>query len=310
MNRKTFLRTLAGGMAGVAASGVFRDAAGAKKLRKITILHTNDTHGQIEPLPSFAGRYAGLGGVARRKTLIDEIRSHNPATLLLDAGDAFQGTPFFEEFGGGMCYHFMSELGYDAATIGDDDFDDGIDGWMKDARKARFPFVSSNYRITNEAMAQKVQRYLVREVGGVRIGVFGLGISLDGLAAPADYEGVIYENPVPVSRAMVKILREKKKCDFIICLSHLGFSYPDDRISDVRLAHKVPGIDLIIGGHTRTFLDKPVLVRTSSRWRTLITQVGFGGIVLGHIDFYFDQSSSQPRYLARNAVVGPPGKQG
>jgi len=303
IDRKTFLKTIAGGFAGLTATGGLFDTASARGFKKITILHTNDTHGHIEPFPSYAGKYAGLGGVARRKTLIDRIRSQNPNTLLLDAGDAFQGTPFFEEFRGGMCYHFMSELGYDVATLGNHDFDDGVAGWVSDAGQAKFQFVSSNYQIANEAMDRRVQGYLIKEVDGIRIGLFGLGVAFKGLVTPQNHEGVTYENPVPVARAMVRILRENLRCDFVICLSHLGFKYSDDRISDMRLARQVSGIDLIIGGHTHTFLEAPVPVKTTPKWKTLVTQVGFGGIVLGRIDFYFDQKEKQPEYLSMNTVV-------
>ncbi|HKI46058.1 MAG TPA: metallophosphoesterase [Balneolales bacterium] len=305
MDRKTFIRTLAGGIVGLATGGGFFNTVSARGFRRITILNTNDTHGHIEPFPPYAGKYAGLGGVARRKTLIDQIRAQNPHTLLLDAGDAFQGTPFFEEFRGGLCYHFMSELGYDAATLGNHDFDDGVDGWVSDARRANFPFVSSNYQISNAAMRKRVQRYLVKDVDGIRIGVFGLGIAFKGLVTPQNHKGVTYEDPVPVARETIRILRENERCDFVICLSHLGFKYPDDRISDMRLARRVTGIDLIIGGHTHTFLQSPVPVQTTPKWRTLVTQVGFGGIVLGRIDFYFDQKKKQPDYLAMNTIVGP-----
>ncbi len=304
MDRKTFFKTLLGGIAGLTITGSLFDTASARGFKKITILNTNDTHAQIEPFPSYAGKYAGLGGVARRKTLINQIKSQNPNTLLLDAGDAFQGTPFFEEFRGGMCYHFMSELGYDVATLGNHDFDDGVDGWVSDARQAKFQFVSSNYQITNEAMDRRVQRYLVKEVDGIRIGIFGLGVAFKGLVAPQHHEGVTYDDPVPVAKAMSRILRENLRCDFVICLSHLGFKYSDDRISDMRLARQVTGIDLIIGGHTHTFLEAPVSVQTTPQWRTLVTQVGFGGIVLGRIDFYFDQKKKQPGYLSMNTVVG------
>ncbi len=306
MERKEFLKkTLTAGLAwGIPALNPISVLA-KRKTRKITILNTNDTHSHFEPFPADS-KYAGLGGIARRATLIKRIRSENPNTLLLDAGDSFQGTPYFQFYKGVLSYKMMSELGYDAATIGNHEFDNGVSGLVNAARYAKFPLVCSNYNFTDTPLAQIVLDHLVKVVNGVKIGIFGLGVNFSGLVSQEHHKGVYYRDPVEVSINMVRRLRDYEKCDMVICLSHLGFEYKDDRICDLKLARRVNGIDLIIGGHTHTFLKKPVKIEKANQNPTLITQVGFGGIILGRIDFEFDETGHIVDYYADNMMVGKP----
>ncbi len=306
MDRKEFIKkTFAAGLAwGFPALNPVSVLA-KRKTRKITILNTNDTHSHFEPFPADS-KYAGLGGIARRATLIKRIRSENPDTLLLDAGDAFEGTPYFEFYKGVLSYKMMSELGYDAATIGNHEFDNGVSGLVKAAKYAKFPLICSNYNFTDTPLAQIVLDHLVKVVNGVKIGIFGLGVNFQGLVSQEHHKGVYYRNPVEVAINMVRRLRDYEKCDMVICLSHLGFEYKDDRICDLNLARRVNGIDLIIGGHTHTFLKKPVKIKKANQNPTLITQVGFGGIILGRIDFEFDETNHIVDYYADNMMVGKP----
>lgn len=252
----------------------------------ITILHTNDTHSQIDPLPDNDPN-AGRGGVARRATLVRRVRAENPHTLLVDAGDAFQGTPYFNLFRGEVEYRAMSAIGYDVVTLGNHDFDNGVEALAAAMKFARFDFVSANYDVRGTAIAERVKPYAIREVGGVRIGLFGLGVKLDGLNTPNSFRDVKYLNPVSAARDSVRILRERERCAMVVCLSHLGY-YPNpqgDEIGDSQVAAQVDGIDFIASGHTHTFMEQPVMVRQPGGRETVIFQVGKSGIYVGRVDF-------------------------
>ncbi|MDG5766652.1 metallophosphatase [Balneolales bacterium ANBcel1] len=290
MKRRTFLRNTAILGAGMGMGGLLpgMSAFGSDPSR-ITILHTNDTHARIEPFSDTAPRYAGMGGVARRATLIKQLRAHNPDSLLLDAGDVFQGTPYFNKYNGALDFEVMTKMGYDAVTIGNHEFDNGVDGFENVMAKARFPFVSSNYDFGTTRMGSRVHKFIIREVGGVKIGIFGLGVAFENLVLPHLHRGVTYLDPVEVAADMVALLKDYHRCDMVICLSHIGYRYSGDRVSDRVVAQQVDGIDLIIGGHTHTFLEQPELFEKPDGSRTWVSQVGFAGIVLGRMDFYFDR---------------------
>ena len=260
--------------------------------KHITILHTNDVHSHIEPFGPNHPRNANMGGVARRAALVETIRNENPNTLLLDAGDIFQGTPFFNFYGGELEFKLMSKLKYDASTIGNHDFDNGIDGIYAQLPHADFDFISSNYDFSNTVMNEHVLPHRIFKKDGVRIGIFGLGVELKGLVNAHLYKETKYLDPVEIATDMSRILKEDKKCDLVICLSHLGHSYKSDKISDVKLAAATENIDLIIGGHTHTFLDKPEVHTNKSGKKVLINQVGCYGLYLGRIDFYLDRENN------------------
>jgi 5'-nucleotidase len=252
----------------------------------ITILHTNDQHSQIDPLPA-NDRNAGKGGVARRATLVKRIRAENPNTLLLDAGDSFQGTPYFNLYRGVVEYKAMTAIGYDVVTLGNHDFDNGVEALAEAMKHAKFEFVSANYDARGTAIENRVKPYVVREMGGVRVGIFGLGIKLEGLNPPESFKGVKYYDPVKVSVGAVKLLRERERCAMVVCASHLGY-YPSpkgDEVGDSQVASQVDGIDFIASGHTHTFMQQPVMTKQPGGGNTVIFQVGKSGIYLGRVDF-------------------------
>tara|TARA_Y100001970_G_scaffold238672_1_gene300053 strand:- start:648 stop:1562 length:915 start_codon:yes stop_codon:yes gene_type:complete len=263
--------------------------------KKITILHTNDVHSHIEPFSSSHSKFPNKGGVARRSTIIESIRNQNPNTLLFDAGDIFQGTPYFNFYGGEVEFKLMSMLNYDAATIGNHDFDNGIDGLFAQLPNAKFSFISSNYDFKNTIMDTHATKYKIFNKSDIKIGVFGLGIELEGLVTQKLFKETKYLDPIEISQEMTRILKEKEKCDLIICLSHLGHFYKDapSKICDVSLAKSTKDIDLIIGGHTHTFLEKPVIVDNIKGEKVIINQVGCWGLFLGQIDFYFDSKKNK-----------------
>lgn len=288
MKRRIFAQNLG-------ASALFLGFGGisfAKELataKRITILHTNDTHSHIDPLPPDNPLYPNQGGVARRATLIQQIRNENPNTLLFDAGDIFQGTPYFNFYGGELEFKLMSKLKYDAATIGNHDFDNGLEGLLAQLPHATFDFICSNYDFSKTILHGKTKPYKVFVVDGIRIGVFGLGVKLDGLVDKLMYGETQYLNPLEISQQMEKKLRFDEKCDLVICLSHLGYKYRNENIfCDLILAENSKEIDLIIGGHTHTFLEQPTIVKNKNGREVIVNQAGCYGINLGRIDFYFD----------------------
>ena len=262
-------------------------AAEAAKEQRLTILHTNDMHSRIEPFPQDGRQWGGLGGMARRTTLVEQIRQQQEHVLLLDAGDIWQGTPYFNFFEGELEFKLMSKMRYDAATLGNHDFDNGLEGLAKQLPNADFPFISANYDFSRTFLKNQFAPYKIFKKGKILVGVFGLGIELEGLVADKQRGLVLYQDPVAVAREMVQELRSKG-CHLIVCLSHLGFSYESDKISDTILAQQVEGIDLIIGGHTHTFLEEPVLVLNPAGKEVLINQVGWAGVALGRLDYSFD----------------------
>ena len=258
---------------------------------KITILHSNDVHSQIEPFPVNHNRFPGRGGFARRASIFNEIRSVNPNTLIFDAGDIFQGTPYFNFFQGELELKLMKEMGYSAATIGNHEFDAGLDILKKNILSTNFQFIISNYDFVNTELEGLTTPYKIYKKEGIKIGVFGLGIELKGLVNPILYKETKYYDPIEISNEMVKILKDRKKCDLIICVSHLGHEYNSNKISDTKLAQLTNDIDLIIGGHTHTFLKEPLITKNMKNKDVIINQVGRGGVYLGRIDFNFTNSS-------------------
>jgi 5'-nucleotidase len=296
MKRRNFIQQATAGTALVTLGGMgLQSFTSFEKTTKITILHTNDVHSHIDAFGPEDGRNANKGGVARRASLVDSIRKENPNTLLLDAGDIFQGTPYFNYYGGELEFKLMSKLKYDAATIGNHDFDNGIAGLYAQLPHAEFPFITANYDFSNTIMDTHTKPYKLFIKDGIKIGVFGLGIELSGLVDKTMYKETQYLDPIETSQEMTRILKEDEQCDLIICLSHLGYHYKNNpnKIDDLKLAEATKNIDLIIGGHTHTFLKKPTVVKNLEDKNTLVNQVGCYGINLGKIDFYFDTNKNK-----------------
>ncbi|NRT15454.1 5'-nucleotidase [Flavobacterium sp. 28A] len=294
MKRRDFIEKTAAGTAMVGL-GLSLSSFKTVDIKHLTILHTNDVHSHIDPFPADDPRNANMGGVARRAALIETIRQENPNVLLLDAGDIFQGTPYFNYYGGELEFKLMSMMKYDLSTIGNHDFDNGIPGLYAQMPHAKFEFISANYDFKNTLMDGLVKPYKVFMKNGIKVGVFGLGVKLDGLVDKKMYGETVYNDPVETSHEMVRILKQEQKCDLVVCLSHLGYEYKNDKemICDLNLAALTQDIDLIIGGHTHTFLDKPTVVKNLVGKDVLVNQVGCYGINLGRIDFYFDSNNNK-----------------
>jgi len=300
-NRRKFIQQIAS----ISAVGLINptELIAAKHSEHLCIMHTNDVHSHIEPFPINNSKYPGMGGVAKRATLINKIRSEVEHTLLLDAGDMFQGTPYFNYYGGEIEFKLMNAMKYDAATIGNHDFDNGIDGLARQVQNAQFKLLSANYNFDNTPMKGLTKPYQIFNKGKFKIGVFGLGIELNGLVDPKMYGNTTYSDPIKVAQSQANYLREIKDCNLIICLSHLGLKYEGPKVSDYVIAEQCSEIDIIIGGHTHSFLKKPVKIMSKSGKYTYINQVGWAGLNLGRVDVYLDIAKNKFDYVTSSIDV-------
>jgi len=298
-NRRYFIKKSGLGVLGL--SLLPQISFGKKNDIKLTILHTNDMHSHIHPFTS--GRNKGLGGMAQRAALIKQIRKQEEYVLLLDAGDIFQGTPYFNVYGGELEFKLMSEMKYDAVTLGNHDFDNGLEGLKKQLPHANFPFLIANYDFSDTILKDTFKPYKVFRKGDLKIGVFGIGIELDGLVPKKLYQNTLYQDPISTANHYANLLKQKERCDLVICLSHLGFKYKEKKISDMIFASQTRDIDLIIGGHTHTFLKKPVKQLNLDKKEVLINQVGWAGINIGKIDYHFSQNDGLKKVLGRSIFI-------
>ncbi len=304
LNRRKFLQQSAL-TAGALLVSQYADAFDVSTQR-LTILHTNDVHSRLEPFPMDGGRNQGLGGVAARAKLITDIRSKEEQVLLLDAGDIFQGTPFFNLYKGEPEIKAMTKMGYDACTIGNHDFDAGLENLVTQLNHASFPVIISNYDFTNTPMEGKYVPYKVFKKGKLKIGITGVGIEMKGLVADNLAGNTKYLNPIERLNETADLLRKQKDCDIVICLSHLGYQYKEEpnKVSDLILAKETAGVDLIIGGHTHTFMNEPLIVKNKMGSDVIINQVGFGGINLGRLDFEFMPGKKKNLSKSHSVVIG------
>ena len=310
MHRKEFLKYIGGGsLALTLAPNLLLaeplDLVDKQSAHKLTILHTNDQHSRIEPFDASYTRNPNQGGFARRAALIQKIRSEEKNILLLDSGDIFQGTPYFNFFGGELEFKLMSMMRYDASTMGNHDFDNGLEGFAKVLPNAKFPFICSNYDFKNTILDGKTEPYKIFKKDGIKIGIFGIGIELSGLVGKKSYGETVYLHPIEMAQHYADFLKNEKKCDLIICLSHIGFDYKDqpEKMSDKHLAAKTSGIDLILGGHTHTFLQEPLRLQNKDGKNVIVNQVGWAGILLGRLDFYFDKYKAVKNISWNNQLI-------
>ncbi len=310
MQRKEFLKYIGGGSLALTLAPQLLmaeqlDFINKESAHKLTILHTNDQHSRIEPFDASYTKNPNQGGFARRASLIQKIRSEEKNVLLLDSGDIFQGTPYFNFFGGELEFKLMSMMKYDASTMGNHDFDNGLEGFLKVLPNAKFPFICSNYDFRNTILDGKTQEYRIFSKDGIRIGIFAVGIELNGLVGKKNYGETVYHDPVEIAQHYADFLRKDKKCDLVICLSHIGFDYKDEpeKMSDKLLAARTSGIDLILGGHTHTFLKEPMTLQNKDHKNVIVNQVGWAGILLGRLDFYFDKNKNVKNISWNNQLI-------
>ena len=257
--------------------------ADAKKHKQLVILHTNDTHSTILPLnPNIDNKdIAGRGGFLRRINMIKEQRSQNPGLLLFDSGDFSQGSGYYTLFKGEVEVGLMNQMGYDAATIGNHEFDFGMDNMAKLFRMANFPIVCSNYDCTGTVLEGLVKPYIIINRDGVKIGVFALAPPLKGLVFDGNCEGITYLDPAETGQKYIDILRKQEKCDLVICISHLGWAvseYPDERFLSL-----TEGCDLVLGGHTHTYMQELEYAPDKNGRQIPVDQNGKHGAFIGKL---------------------------
>jgi len=289
-NRRTFLKqSVIGG--GALSLGLFPSELFASgELVKLTIMHTNDMHCHIDPFPADHAEFPGKGGLIRIATMVNQARKENPNLLLLDAGDMFQGTPYFNYFKGDLILKVMSKMGYDAGTVGNHEFDNGLNDILSAFKYANFPIVSSNYDFSDTILADHIVPFHILKKGKIKIGIYGLGIELDGLVGKLNYGNTQYLDPVKMAQKIEFLLKKEHSCDLVICLSHLGYSFEQNKISDMTLAPQTRYTDLIIGGHTHSFLKKPSVLKNADGKPILVNQAGWAALAMGKIEFIFDQT--------------------
>lgn len=303
-NRRDFLKYMVGTSAVLAGfPSLSKEVMKRNNFVKLTILYTNDVHSRIEPFPLSDPKYPDMGGFARRSAVIEYIRKENDNVLLLDAGDVFQGTPYFNLYQGELEYKLMSLMKYDATTIGNHEFDLGIDNIVKQMPHANFSLINCNYDFSDTSLHKKIIPFKVFDKQGLKIGVLGYGIELEGLVDKKMYKDTVYQNPLPIANATAKHLKKDLACDYVIALSHIGFSYNEKKISDMNMAPLTENIDLIIGGHTHTFLEHPVQLKNKTGKDVYVTQVGWAGIWLGKIDVIFSLDTKKIIHNSDNKKI-------
>ena len=244
----------------------------------LILLHTNDTHSRIEPLPDTDKYNPDLGGVVRRAAYVDKMRSENENVLLFDAGDFLQGTPYFNMFKGEVEVEAMNILKYDAVTLGNHEFDYGMDVLVNIVKQATFPIVCTNYDFSDTEIADIIKPYHIIFKDGVKIGIVGANVSPVGLIASTHYKGMKFLPPIPTLNQTAEMLRNDLNCDMVVCLSHLGIR------DELQLAEKSRNIDLIIGGHSHTFMSKPSVRNNLDGKEVLVFQTNGRGVYVGRID--------------------------
>ena len=251
--------------------------------KTLYVLHSSDTHSRIDPIESKQSvRNANMGGVARKAGFVDQFRKQHPDMLLFDCGDISQGTPYYNMYQGDVEIKAMNLMKYDAMTIGNHEFDFGLDNMARLFKMANFPVICSNYDFEGTVLEGLVKPYVVIKRNGLKIGLFALCPELEGLVQQSKCEGIVYHKPAAVANRMVMILREQEKCDVVICLSHLGI-VPNPGVNEVYDNVVVPqthGIDLVLGGHTHTFLEKPERVKDADGKEVPIMHIGNNGVYL------------------------------
>ena len=253
------------------------------QVKELYIYHTNDTHSRIEPIDeNSSDRNAGSAGYVRRATLMEQLRQENPDLLLFDCGDFSQGTPYYNLYKGEVEVQLMNAIGYNAATIGNHEFDFGLENMARIFQLANFPIVCANYDFTGTVLESIVRPYIVLERKGVKVGVFGLSPKLEGLVQQSNCEGVVFLDPVKKANEVANYLKNDEKCDVVICLSHLGLRPSAlNQDSDEFLIRNTSNIDLVLGGHSHTFMNQPEIILNKEGQGVAVSQMGKNGVYVG-----------------------------
>lgn len=263
----------------IAFLSVLALSVNAKKHKQLYILHSNDTHSCILPMSKNLADtlVAGRGGFLRRITMIKEERKKHPDLLYIDSGDFFQGSPYYTMFQGDVEIGLMNRMQLDATTLGNHEWDFGVERLAENLRAANFPVVCSNYDFTGTALEGLVKPYVIIKRNGLKIGIMAVGPKLAGLVDVKNFKGVEYKEPVPVALATATMLKKEKKCDVIICISHLGWG----RDGDISLIEGSRYIDLVLGGHSHTYFKELRYVKDLDGRDVPVDQNGKSALFMG-----------------------------
>ncbi len=264
----------------------------AQRVKVLTILHTNDTHSRVEPISKNDANksQADKGGFVRRASYIKQARTEDKDILLFDCGDFSQGTPYYNMFKGEVEIKLMNEMKYDAATIGNHEFDFGLENMARLFKMAKFPFVCANYKFTGTVLDGLVKPYAIIKRKGLKIGVFGLSPKMEGLVQADKCKGVVYFEPYDVANEVATYLKKHERCDVVVCLSHLGWKASENNpVCDEVLAVKTHNIDLILGGHSHSFIETPVYYKNLDGKDVPVTQMWRNGVYVGKINLKFER---------------------
>ncbi|MBR5060895.1 MAG: metallophosphatase [Prevotella sp.] len=261
----------------------------AKGKKELIILHTNDTHSCILPLSENLAdtMLAGRGGFLRRIAMLKEERAKNPDLLYIDSGDFSQGSPYYNMYMGDVEVGLMNQMGIDASTIGNHEFDFGLDNMARIFKMANFPILCSNYDFTGTVLEGIVKPYTIIKRKGIKVGVFALDPELDGLISTNNCPGVKFLDPTTVANEMASLLKNEKKCDIVICISHLGWQ--DKSNPDPTVFSRTRGIDLILGGHSHTYFETLRYITDLDGKQIPVDQNGKHGIYVGKLTLTFDK---------------------
>ena len=257
--------------------------------KTLFLVHTNDTHSCVEPISPHHSdtSLADKGGLMRRASLVHQLRTAHPQDMLLfDCGDFSQGSLYYSIYRGEVEVKLMNSMGYDACAIGNHEFDSGLENLARLARLADIPFVCSNYVFTGTPCEGLVRPYAVIERNGLRVGVVGVSPRLEGLVSKQSYGATRYLSPAKAVQPIVDMLRKEQKCDFIVCLSHLGWAEGEDY--DIGLVRRTHGIDVLLGGHTHFLFDRPRYVKNSKGQEIPCNQMGKHGRFVGTLEFVLE----------------------
>ncbi len=248
----------------------------------VTLLHTSDVHSRIEPIdPSADDDHAGMGGFVRRATLIEKLRKENPDVLLFDCGDFSQGTPYYNLFQGELEIEMMNLMRYDAALIGNHEFDFGMDNLARLFSMANFPIICSNYDVSNTMLKPYVKPYVIIERGDLKLGVIGVSPQLEGLVQADNYAGVTYEDPAKAANTLAATLKNEEDCNAVICLSHLGLK------DDETFIRNTSNIDVVLGGHSHTWMDEHTFYLNALDEKVPLLHTGRNGVFVGELTLTF-----------------------
>ena len=251
-------------------------ACSGASAQKLTIMHFNDTHSHLEP--ERAGKSAGRGGVIERAALVDSVRNAvgRRNFLLLHAGDFNQGTSYYTTLGGMLEVGLVNALGYDVITLGNHEFDDGIEHLGRRLAGLKCPVVCSNYDFSQFELGKYVKPYVVLKRGGMRIGIFGMLTDITKVVERTIADRLPKFGDVETADRWASYLKNEKKCDIVIALTHLGIENED--FMDQDLVRATRNIDLVVGGHSHTFIKDIVYENNIDGKPVPIVQNGCWGL--------------------------------